>query len=851
MKKALFFIFFFQCVAFHGQKLEDKIYNAIDTFVANKNITSLEKLTTQESDFQPKVTTEKEQLALVILQCNKAYYLKEINRETEAISSYEKAWKSYSENKLTNYNIIEYCLKPLGNLYTKTSDFTNAENTIKYYIFLAEKQQNKSQKIAGIINLSKVYQTVGKHAAVIGLINDLFKIKELNKDQKLKLEKIRSMSLLFLKNDKNTFKNKDKSSLLSDLKSATQNDIKYKIALQEGDYENALFYFKKQKFKNGIPNRQKAKLLVEEAQLYYLLKEPKKAKICLDNSLQILLPNNLTITNEVLYAENTFISIFDLYAKIEMNPQKALQRYQQSFYVSALLEKNFTTQETSILHQTEKRNRSEKCIELLLEIYNITQNNKLIEEAFTFAEKGKSSVLLAQLLRKQLLLKYTKDSLLINENTLLQHQEELTNLLINEQLSSAKPTVISELNLKLNNISIQLKGLQSKIDKKYYIEKEDSFLLADLQRKLSKENTVFVEYFYGKYNIYQFVITASSIAVNQIEINDTIKNKITAYIRFFDSPSAINNNIKTFVSSAFSLYRELLFFKVSTYKNVIIVPDGLLNNIPFETLIINSTSERNFSKMPFLVKKQNVVYSLSANLFLEDKKTTQKEKILGIFPVFSNTNKELKYSIDEAKSIKNEVSSNLLMNEAATKENFLKLAPKHTILHLSTHASGGDFTTPANIDFFDKKLTLNELYSLKLPANLAILSACETGIGRVLKGEGTMSVARGFRYAGVKNVLFTLWKINDKSTAILMKSFYENYSEYNSINTANQYAKTAYLNNNKIENSKKSPYYWGAFVYYGEVIQPSKTAELSLFFIGFMAIIVIYLAFIFLKKLRK
>ena len=117
---------------------------------------------------------------------------------------------------------------------------------------------------------------------------------------------------------------------------------------------------------------------------------------------------------------------------------------------------------------------------------------------------------------------------------------------------------------------------------------------------------------------------------------------------------------------------------------------------------------------------------------------------------------------------------------------------------------------------------LNELYSLDLNTNLVVLSACETGIWKLYKGEGAMSIARGFQYAGAQNLLFSLWQINDLSTSQIMGSFYKNYSSNKSAYISNHQSKLDYLEDETISNIKKSPYYWSAFVYYGELTNPSN-----------------------------
>ena len=132
----LFFLLFFITSIVSSQTLEDQIYDAIDAFVANPSKSALTLLNSKENELSKQVKSSDEKLALVILNCNKGSFEMQNNFQKNAISSYEKAWKSYDSNKLSNYDIIEYCLKPLGTLYTKTGNYTLAENIIKKYIFI-------------------------------------------------------------------------------------------------------------------------------------------------------------------------------------------------------------------------------------------------------------------------------------------------------------------------------------------------------------------------------------------------------------------------------------------------------------------------------------------------------------------------------------------------------------------------------------------------------------------------------------------------------------------------------------------------------------------------------------------
>ncbi len=250
--------------------------------------------------------------------------------------------------------------------------------------------------------------------------------------------------------------------------------------------------------------------------------------------------------------------------------------------------------------------------------------------------------------------------------------------------------------------------------------------------------------------------------------------------------------------------------------------------------------------MPFLVKNHTIAYNSNAQFYLTENTTSKKNNLLGFFPVFENSNQKLTYSIDEANAIEEKMTSKIFMNAEASKENFIKNASKYAILHLSTHASSGNFVMPANLSFYDETMYLNELYSLDINPNLVVLSACETGVGTLYKGEGAMSIARGFQYAGAENLLFTLWQINDLSTSQIMQSFYENYTDSESAFLANHQSKIDYLQNENISNAKKSPYYWSAFVYYGKL--ETAKPDYSLFYVFFGIVIVLIVLLLFLKS---
>ncbi|OEK09254.1 hypothetical protein A8C32_11050 [Flavivirga aquatica] len=849
MKKLYFFFLLINSISF-SQTLEETIYVATEVFISNQNNESLQLLNQQESTYKTLVNTKDEQLALVFLQCNKGYYLDKHSKLKEAITSYEDALKRFQSNnllKFSDFDIIESCLKPLGNLYTKTSDYTNAINTINQYIFFAEERNNINHQVSGAINLAKLYETIGKYKIVLKIIENTSKLPNISNTQKKHLTAIKITNLIALE------KYEEASFINATSKFSKFNKHKndYLIQLKKGNYNQALNAFKKAKTtinKTNMSIRNLSKFYVEEAQLYYLLNRQNNAIQSLNLALKTLIPN-LTpqdfYDKNNLYPENTFIDIFDLYATMQSNTEKALQYFNLSFHVSKLLQNSWTSQEAKILNQTNNRIRSEKCISLLYNKFNETKNKTYLYDAFHYSENGKASVLKEVFQKKLRQKQFPNDSLLTIEINLLKKQEHITSLLVKEQMGNSKASRINLLSKNLSEISLKLKTIKTAILKKYP-ESTSNLSLETLQAKLLKDDTVLVEYFYGETAIYQFTILSKNIYLDKIILNTDTRKQITDFIHLFDNASIINNNINTFTTKAFNLFELLKFNTISTSKNVVIIPDGLLNFISFESLLTSKTSTTSYSKMPFLVKTHNVLYNSSALFYSTKNKPVETNTLLGFFPVFENTKKKLTYSIEEAHAINTEMSSKIFMYNKATKANFIKNANNYNILHLSTHANAGDFIKPANIDFYDDTLYLNELYSLNLNTNLVVLSACETGIGKLYKGEGAMSIARGFQYSGAKNVLFSLWRINDLSASQIIQSFYENYSKHQATYLANHNSKIEYIENNTISNIKKSPYYWSAFVYYGEFTKPDYNRPLF-YNIGIIVFILLFIVILLLK----
>ena len=854
-KKILLLFFISQLAYSQSQSvsLEEKIYTTVDVFVANPNAKSLEKLEQSEATFHPK--SKPELLAFVILKCNKAYYENQLGSTQKAIKSYEKAWHLYQKNKLSNYDITESCLQPLGNLYTQIGDYDNAENTIKQYYFIANVEKNQQQKYAAILNLSNVYQNTGRIVEAINLLEKTLQTEKLSNIQKGNLwnnlganyfiqnqfslaKKAIQNSILLLKNN---------SSQTKTLSNAYRNLAK--IEVQEKHFDKAKKLMEQSRdlfFENPIIEpRQQAQLYYDIALVDFQSAHFDESQINLKAAFDVLIPNfsstkSVLPKKNTLYAETVLLDALDLQAElflVQNQPKKALESYQLAFHIEDLFQAMLVYENSKIITQIRNRNRTEKCLQIYHSLFQKEKKTSYLEAAFLLAEQTKSVVL------KQSLLDSKNQS---REEKLMVEQLQNWNTVIQKEQQKLDDADISKINNAIQKQNELMLLLKSKTAKKSKSSKE--FNTTDLYSKLEKDKAILVEYFAGKEHLYAFILENQSIQLRVITEHFDEKSVIRNFLSFFKDANAIVENPKAFNHQANIVFHHLQLPKPKSCKNLIVIPDGILNFLPFEALITERSSTTSFAKMNFLLNDFAIGYNNSVDLYLNSLPFEhEKERVLGLFPVFEKTNLELAFSKEEKLKIQSFFDGMYLENQKASFQNFKQNASNYSIIHLSTHASSGDIYEPASIRFYDQEVLYSELYHLEMQPNLVVLSACETGIGKLYKAEGAMSVARGFQLAGAQNLLFSLWKVNDYTTSVLMDKFYSNVKNGKSYFESTHQAKLDYLKDESIANAKKSPYYWSAFVYYG-TLENKESSHFWLWITIFAGLIGFFLLWKYIYK---
>jgi tetratricopeptide (TPR) repeat protein len=270
--------------------------------------------------------------------------------------------------------------------------------------------------------------------------------------------------------------------------------------------------------------------------------------------------------------------------------------------------------------------------------------------------------------------------------------------------------------------------------------------------------------------------------------------------------------------------------------HVVVVSEGALASVPFELLPIRGRA---------LIEQYDVTYVPTAALLLRAPRAVRRyappwtTQFLGFGdPVFGSAALEgarqvgrLPASADEVRAIASALGGKSILRLGANdRKEHLQHDGGTPLLHIATHA----FVDPGAIEqsriLFSAEraggpatyLFLKEAYELPLTdVELAVLSACDTGRGRVLAGEGVESFSRAFLAAGARSTVTTLWRVPDTTTASFMRIFYHHLQRGASRAEALRRAKLRFLGSG---GRLRHPHYWAAFVLTGEGLQPVSTA---------------------------
>jgi len=489
---------------------------------------------------------------------------------------------------------------------------------------------------------------------------------------------------------------------------------------------------------------------------------------------------------------------------------------------------------------------SQNAVKICNTLFLKTQKKEYLHEAFLYAELSKSAVLFGTIHNlKSMKVAGIPKNLIVRENGLKVQISYFKGEIFYElqQGKHANKERIEKLENKVEAISKEHNILLKKLERNYpqyynlkYSNK--SITLSELQKVL-KPDEVFLEYVVTDTFVYVLAITNKDVK-SQFK---PLKRPLPYTVKKLQH-ALRNNKADLYAIHGNALYQSTIG-ELSSFikgKKLIIAPDAELNYIPFGVLPTNqpqlkSTGASIYRQVHFLIEDHPIYYNYSAGMFLLEKQSLQQKSFSGKIatwaPNFTSmeaiikdkgigeTLRPLPGAQQEAQHIADMFGSHAYINAAASELQFKNKAKQYSVLHIATHGVLNDLDPMfsslilKNEGKEDGILHAFELYNMQLNADLAVLSACNSGMGKLAKGEGIFSIARGFSYAGIPNIIMSKWPVSDWSTELLMKEFYENLKKGIPIDEALQQAKIKYLNENRDNANLLAPFYWGGFVLSG------------------------------------
>lgn len=497
-------------------------------------------------------------------------------------------------------------------------------------------------------------------------------------------------------------------------------------------------------------------------------------------------------------------------------------------------------------------------IDLLMQLHQKTPNQGYNALALHASERARARSLLEQLTEASLNLKADLDpALKAEEQRLTQALNAADQKRLNLLNSSSSNRDLDAAKTEINDILNQLQRLEAKIRRVNpayaNLKYPDPLTLEGIQNKILDDNTLLLQYVLGKERSYLFLVSKTALKTYILPPKADIEAAVEQYRELIQSPNF------TDLSQGQPLSQMLLGQIANELKGqrLVIVGDGKLQLLPFAALPWGSGA----SLAP-LLKNHKIITLPSATSLAVQREQWQKRqpapKTLAVIadPVFQANDPRLGNNALQAKtgdlsqfeSLKRngcgdfarlqhtETEAKQILSVVPDAQEFSALGfdanyatatnsnlSQYRIVHLATHGCIQDNPLLSNLalSFFNadgqkaekNSLKLQDIYNLELNADLVVLSACQTGTGKEVQGEGVVGLTRGFMYAGARRVLVSLWSVDDRATSILMADYYRVMLQQGlDPATALQQAQLVSWKSG----TYSAPYYWAAFTMQGD-----------------------------------
>lgn len=549
-------------------------------------------------------------------------------------------------------------------------------------------------------------------------------------------------------------------------------------------------------------------------------------------------------------------SVFMILADIENeqgNLKNSLSTYRAALSFIERIRMGHYMEDSRLLLSENEHETFMQAFNTAWRLYKLTYDKRYLEEAFEFSEKSKAASLLESLRDVEARsFGGVPEELLEREQELRRRIAAYRELIYDEHRNpDPDPRRITLWEGRVFSLELELRQLIGRLEEDYpdyYSLKYDRNIFGvNMIMQAIDPRDALVSYVYNDSLLYIFTITSNKANLYRVEPLLSLEDEIVTLMDIITSGNidrGVRNDFLSFTTSSHNLYRILIepVIKDIKGKRLIIVPDGLLAYIPFELLLSseNRSGYTNYRSLPYLLRDFTVSYNYSATLWRQNLHKTPKFRgnILAVAPRYEYSelnafegianrrdNRErltpLPGAREEAIRIAELIGGDVLLDDMATESLFKQQAGNYQLLHLAMHTLiDDDNPMYSKLVFTDQKsgdddgfLNTFEIYNLSLNAALAVLSSCRSGYGILRYGEGIMSLARGFFYAGVPSIVMTNWEIEDRSGAEIMINFYKYLLKGYRKDEALRLARLDFLNNTDM--LRAHPYFWGAFVSIG------------------------------------
>ncbi|MEZ4972184.1 MAG: CHAT domain-containing protein [Cyclobacteriaceae bacterium] len=453
------------------------------------------------------------------------------------------------------------------------------------------------------------------------------------------------------------------------------------------------------------------------------------------------------------------------------------------------------------------------------------------EMAFYFAEKSKSAVLQDAISDSNAKSFAGIPDELLEEERYLKALAAYCNQQLAQKPSPEEEQSFRDILFKVNrDYQVFVKNLEEKFPEYYNLKfNSTSPTISQIQAKLAPQTAV-ISYFMDEKNnrLYTFIITRDKYNIEDGTIPEDFDKQITGLRN-----SLFYNEINIYKSTAEKLSDAIVPKIPNGVSNLVIIPTGRMGVIPFEALFTGPVKDIDeYSQLPYMLSQYSISYEFSAGLILQKNMDTNGRgadpSILLCAPVEFNPTTNLNTlpgtevevnEIEQLFSARNLKAQKLLKGQADEDQIKSGSIKDYQFLHFATHGIVDEENPELSRIFLsqgdseDGNLYSGEIYNLELNADLVALSACETGLGKISKGEGVIGLSRALVYAGARSIIVSFWNVADASTSKLMTDFYGFLLSGNSRDFAG--ALRAAKRNMIQEETYAAPYYWAPFVVLG------------------------------------